>query len=811
MNRNFSLLLSVCLVSTIAAAKPDQPVTVSSAGWSVSLDEARSTMSISHETLGALLTDVRLNLRNEHGLRPLANWSVEKLEDWSPHEKGPAQISIRTTNPATAWLIELRPNRLKISGTSTDAVLTANAPSPTDRIVARLLDPQGVPVNWTGSSEIYSYEGGRQTRNPSFLPSRNPEVMYFALGQVSSLNLHSLFDRKTDTAISFSDQTVMQRSQENAEMLDLTIPVPGNTVIRLIPDYYTKTLGVPHYVPFDDSHFRTAPAVWNSWDNYFQDVTEADIVRNTDWTAAHLKAYGFEYIVLDDGYDRGDKQEHYWTERWDQTKFPHGPKWLADYIKSKGLHPGVWVVPNSYAGAVEQHPDWYLRYKGAHKYWGKEQKDGSIVPDYDTPTLDETNPEVLGFLKKEFTTLDKLGFEYYKFDGEHDILKYTPGVDLDRIHDKAIDLTVAYRNRMNVIRQTIGPNRFIEACPNGAPEDGIGYINAFFNGTDMYASWRGNYVMFSSINSNAFLNHIVVYTIAGEGIEIGLPMSVEEATRKRSPEFINVAREHEDQLVGFGVSLPEARTLVTYTALTGVVYGLSSVMPELPEERVKLLQMSLPSLPIFPIDLFSRGNDVELWNLFKHTTPDTYIHNYPEILDLKVNAASGVYDVVGMTNWRGETTTRDLSFADKLGLPAGASYIVFDSWNQKLAGVFKDRMKVDIEPHDTRVFLIHPWMPRPQFVGTSRHITGAYSIKETTWDSTQKRLYGASDTVPGDDYRLWFYVPEGFTVAKAHASLAGGGEIEVRQEVTGNTLAVSFPGQHEAVNWEVQFSEKLGK
>jgi hypothetical protein len=254
-----------------------------------------------------------------------------------------------------------------------------------------------------------------------------------------------------------------------------------------------------------------------------------------------------------------------------------------------------------------------------------------------------------------------------------------------------------------------------------------------------------------------------------------------------------------------------ARTQVTYTALTGGVYGLSSVTPELPEERVKLLQMSLPTLPILPIDLFSRGTDMELEHIFKHTTEDTYIHNYPEILDVKVNAASGVYDVVGMTNWRGETATRELSFVDKLGLEPGARYVAFDYWGQKLAGVYKDRMQVTIEPHDTRVFLIHPLLGRPQLIGNSRHITGAYSIKEAAWDGSKKRLRGASDTVPGDDYTLWFYVPEGFTVAKARARLPGSGEITVRQEVTGNSLAVSFPGQQEAVNWEVQFSEKLGK
>ena len=65
--------------------------------------------------------------------------------------------------------------------------------------------------------------------------------------------------------------------------------------------------------------------------------------------------------------------------------------------------------------------------------------------------------------------------------------------------------------------------------------------------------------------------------------------------------------------------------------------------------------MTLPTMPILPIDLFSRGTDMPLWDIFKHTTPDSFIHNYPDILDLKVNAKSGVYDVVGLTNWRGET------------------------------------------------------------------------------------------------------------------------------------------------------------
>ena len=793
MSKFFRLLVLISLIALEGTLKADNPITVTSEGWSVSVDGAQHTLSISHETLGAVLTDVRLNLKNERGLQPLANWTVEK--------KGQTQVSIRTAKPATAWLIDLSPNTLKISSTSSQAVLTADAPAATDRITARLLDPQGVPVDWVGTHEILGYEGARETRNHSFLPSQNPEVMYFALGQVSGSNLHSLFDRKTDVAIKFSEQTVMQRSRQNPDVLKVTIPVPGNTLVRLMPDYYTKTLGLPYYVPIDDSRFQKAPMVWCSWDSCYSEVREQDIVKNTDWIAANLKPYGFDYIALDDGYDRGKKGEHYWIEKWDQEKFPHGPQWLTSYIKSKGLHPGIWIVPNGYAGAVEQHPEWYLRYK----------KDGTIVLDYDTPTLDPTNPEVLEFLKKEFTTLRDWGFEYYKFDGEHDYLKYVPGIDLDKIYDKSIDPIVAYRNRLKVIRDVVGPETFIEGCPSGTPLNGIGYFNSYFNGEDLYPSWQGNYALFSSINANGFLNHIVVYDMVGEGIEVGLHVSFEEASKRMYPEVLATARTREDPLVGFGATLAEARTVVTYASLTGVVYSLSSVMPELPAERVKLLKMSLPTMPILPIDLFSRGNDMPIWDLFKHTTPNTYIHNYPEILDLKVNVTSGSYDVVGMTNWRDETATRELSVADKLGLEADSPYVVFDFWNQKPLGVFKDRMKVDIEPHDTRVLLIHPLMHRPQLVATSRHITGAYSIKELAWDNSRHRLHGASETVPGDEYTLWFYIPEGFTVSKVRATSPGKGEISAHQEVSGNSLRVVFPGQKETVDWEVEFTTPSSK
>jgi hypothetical protein len=788
MRKTHLAIIAFILTAQAASAASAATVTQSSDGWTVTADGEHGVLAISRDGLGTILNEVHLNLRDEHGLRRLNNWSAVR--------QGEDRISIRSSEPRSAWEIELRPEALEISTTSSEGLLTAEAPAPPDRIVARLMDPQGTPVNWMMTPETKHGYGGTEFSAPSFLPRRNPDVMYFALGQVASNNLYSLFDIKTDTVIEFSEQTVMQRQPHNTGLLDVSIPVPGNTMVRVIPDYFTKVLGVPHYVPFDDSYFSRAPMVWDSWSSYYEGVREEDVVRNADWIAEHLKAYGYQFVQLDDGYDRGPKGEHYWIGTWNQQKFPHGPKWLADHIKLKGLRAGVWLVPSAYAGAVEQHPAWYLRYK----------KNGAIILDYDTPTLDSTNPEVLDFLKKEFTTLDDWGFDYYKFDGEHDFLKYVPGVDLDKIADKNVDPIVAYRNRLKLIRETIGPRRFIEGCPAGTPLDGIGYFSSAFTGEDPYNSWQGMYSVFSSINANAFMNHLVLYVMPGES-DVEPPMSVAEAMKRRPPSVVEAERSREQPLKGFGMTLEEARTVVSHIALSGVVYSLDSVLSELPGERVKLLKMTLPTMPIFPIDLFSRGTDMPMWDIFKHTTPDDYIHNYPEILDLKVNAPAGVYDVAAVTNWRSWTTTRPLAFADKLGLSMQSSYVVFDFWSQKLLGVFKGKMDVTVEPHDTRVLLIHPLLPRPQLVGTSRHISGAYSIQNAAWDGVKSRLHGTSETVPGDDYTLWLYVPQGVTVARVHA-LAANQEIRARHELTGNSLRVSFPGQREAVSWEVVFSGK---
>ena len=780
MKRGLLGIFTVLLL--LAAMQAQQQVTVTAYGWTVTADTAQSTLTIAHERLGPVLRNIRL----ARGTEAVTGWAAERAHD---------QLLIRVSQPSMAWRFEPGPDTLTISSTSYDAQLTAAAPAPLSRIPARLLDREGTPVLWFGNGEVKGTYGADAPGLPSFLPRHNPEVMYFTLGQVSNPLLHSLFDRSTGIAIDLSLHTRMLRNAADADELALTIPVEGSALVRLYPDYFTKTLGLPFYTPFNDTYFPSAPMVWSSWTSYYEAVTEADIVRNTDWLAENLRPYGFQYVQLDDGYDRGDTGQHYWIENWDRQKFPHGPQWLTSYIKSKGLRAGIWLVPNAYAGAVQQHPDWYLRYK----------KDGNIIKDYSTPALDATNPEALGYVKKIMTTLDDWGFDYYKFDGEFALPLYVPGVDRSKLHDPKIDPLLNYRARLNMIRETIGPNRFIEGCPAGTPLNGIGFFNSYFTGHDLYSNWEGMFPLFSSITSSAFLNHLAVYVMPGEGMEVGLHMSVEEAAKKRPRVVLDTIRERENPATGVGTTSSEARTVVSWVALTGVVYPLASVMPEVPPERLELLHKTLPTMPILPVDLFSRGSDID-WDTFKHTTPDTYIHHYPEILDLKVNAPAGVYDVAAVTNWRSQPASRSIGLAEKLGLSDTDPYLVFDFWNQRLLGVFRNKIDVAVEPHDTRVLLIHPLTGHPQLVGISRHITGAFSLEGYHWDLPSHRLSGVSEAIAGERYALTFYVPPGERFLRATAAF-GGKPVTIASSQTGDAVTVSFPGQSGKVEWDIWFGK----
>lgn len=85
----------------------------------------------------------------------------------------------------------------------------------------------------------------------------------------------------------------------------------------------------------------TPPMGWNSWNKFACDVSEELIMGIADAMASNGMAdAGYDYIVIDDCWqtDR-DKNGEIVV---DKERFPHGMKFLADYIHSKGLKFGIY-------------------------------------------------------------------------------------------------------------------------------------------------------------------------------------------------------------------------------------------------------------------------------------------------------------------------------------------------------------------------------------------------------------------------------------------------------------------------------------
>jgi hypothetical protein len=120
----------------------------------------------------------------------------------------------------------------------------------------------------------------------------------------------------------------------------------------------------------------TPPMGWNSYDYYDTTVNEAQVKANADYMAAHLKGYGWEYIVVDIewyAHDAGSQRDRYqyipfWPVEMDEysrllpdpARFPSsaggaGFKPLADYVHAKGLKFGIHIMRGIPREAAHKH------------------------------------------------------------------------------------------------------------------------------------------------------------------------------------------------------------------------------------------------------------------------------------------------------------------------------------------------------------------------------------------------------------------------------------------------------------------------
>lgn len=87
---------------------------------------------------------------------------------------------------------------------------------------------------------------------------------------------------------------------------------------------------------------KKPPLGWNSWNTFGNDISEELLMQTADaMIEKGLKDAGYEYVVIDDCWSLLDRDENKDIVT-DPIKFPHGMKYLADYIHSKGLKFGMY-------------------------------------------------------------------------------------------------------------------------------------------------------------------------------------------------------------------------------------------------------------------------------------------------------------------------------------------------------------------------------------------------------------------------------------------------------------------------------------
>lgn len=86
---------------------------------------------------------------------------------------------------------------------------------------------------------------------------------------------------------------------------------------------------------------KTPPMGWNSWNKFGCNVSEKLIMGMADaMVNSGMQAAGYEYIVIDDCWQVARDENGEIIA--DKDRFPHGIKYLADYVHSKGLKFGIY-------------------------------------------------------------------------------------------------------------------------------------------------------------------------------------------------------------------------------------------------------------------------------------------------------------------------------------------------------------------------------------------------------------------------------------------------------------------------------------
>jgi alpha-galactosidase len=143
----------------------------------------------------------------------------------------------------------------------------------------------------------------------------------------------------------------------NKKVLFLFLALLMTTSLWALGGSHTQISHASSARPAENNGLAKTPFMgWSTWSYVGKDPTEANIEAQARVEASKLKAYGYNYVLLDDWYYLNPATTVDQYGRWviDTSKFPHGIAAVANYVHSLGLKFGFYLTPGIPVAAVNK-------------------------------------------------------------------------------------------------------------------------------------------------------------------------------------------------------------------------------------------------------------------------------------------------------------------------------------------------------------------------------------------------------------------------------------------------------------------------
>jgi alpha-galactosidase len=560
----------------------------------------------------------------------------------------------------------------------------------------------------TGSAESFPCEVDRRPKAP--------DIVRHSFGLSKSLLNRAVYDRKRDWVISFDVGSTIAIKPVTSQDISNKCSFDSKgfeVIIRFRPSYYQKHRGLKYFEPWTYSVWQKPVVGWCSWFAYYQDITEEKIKHVADVISGTLKPFGYEYLQIDDGYQRGQGLPELWLKP--NEKFPSGLKNLSDYIQNTGIKPGIWtnVAFNQHEFA-EQHKDWFVL----------DELGRPVSGNWIDLSIDGSNQMALdSIVIPVYKELKSEGWKYFKIDALRHLRYEGYNSNPEYFRRKNLDRVEVYRKLASTIRSEIGRDNYMLGCWGIRPEL-IGIIDGCRIGDDGFS-----YAGLAQYNS---FNNIVW---------------------RNDPDHIELSEK-------------EAYRSTMVTSLTGSVMLLTDKPDTYESARIEPAKRSAPTLFTLPGQIYdvdpSRSSLLDRVNgEISGSGPRPFDAGYIPKCELYLLEINKPYEHWMMLGRTGETIQK-VNFSD-LGLAADKEYYVFEFWSKKLIGSYIKELefgKINSQ-FNCQLYCIRERKSVPQIVATNRHIScGGLELENVKWNDLT--LSGESGLVANDTYDLYITEPDGY-------------------------------------------------